>query len=273
MIIDGHAHATAEFADPKTLNEIMKELNVSKIVLCPGRGLDPDYEPLRPKVRQSLLVTNHRILFFSNHLLRRWSKHVTDRDLGNEHIFKLTKEMPGKIIQFFWVNFLNENFYSIMVDAYKRMKFQGIKLHQAVVPFDNEGEELEQVVKFAGENNLPIFIHIFNSKEANKLIKLARRYPKTNFIIAHLMGLENVIKHGKDLTNFYFDISTYFIISERRIKKTIKYIGADHVFLGSDTPMGYDNLKNNLEKIQNMDLTDEEKELILGKGIAKLLRL
>ena len=273
MIIDGHAHATAEFADPKTLKEIMKELNVDKVVLCPGRGDDPNYEPLRPKVRQSLLVTNHRILFFSNHLLRRWSKHVTDRDLGNEYIFKLTKEMPGKIIQFYWVNFLNENFFSIMVDAYKRMKYQGIKLHQAVVPFDNESEELEHVVKFAGENNLPIFIHIFNSKEANKLVKLARRFPKTNFIIAHLMGLENAIKYGKDLSNFYFDISTYFIISERRIKKAIKYFGADHVFLGSDTPMGYDNLKNNLEKIQNMDLPTEEKELILGKGIAKLLRL
>ncbi|NHJ32471.1 MAG: amidohydrolase family protein [Asgard group archaeon] len=273
MIIDGHAHATAEFADPKTLKEIMDELNVAKIVLCPGRGDDPSYEPKRPKVRQSLIVTNHRVLFFSNHLLRRWSKHVTDRDLGNEYIFKLRKEMPDKIIQFYWVNFLNKDFYSKMIDAYKRMKFQGIKLHQAVVPFDNGGEEIEQVAKFAGEKNLPIFIHIFNSKEANKLIKLARRYPKTNFIVAHLMGLENVIKHGKDLNNFYFDISTYFIISERRIRKAIKHFGADHVFLGSDTPMGYDNLKNNIEKIQNMDLPLEEKELILGKAIAKLLKL
>ncbi|MHA1532599.1 MAG: hypothetical protein ACTSR6_11440, partial [Candidatus Heimdallarchaeota archaeon] len=79
MIIDGHAHASAEFADPQKLNEIMKELNVDKVVLCPGRGDDPNYEPLRPKVRQSLLVTNHRILFLSNHLLRRWSKDVTDR--------------------------------------------------------------------------------------------------------------------------------------------------------------------------------------------------
>jgi predicted TIM-barrel fold metal-dependent hydrolase len=273
LIIDGHAHASAEFADPKKLNEIMKELNVARVVLCPGRGADPHYEPKRPKVKQSLLVTNHRILFLSNHLLRRWSKDVTDRDLGNEYIFKLTKKMPGKIIQFYWVNFLDEKFYSKMIDAYERMKFQGIKLHQAVIPFDNECEELKQVVKFAGENNLPIFIHIFSSKEANKLIKLARRFPNTNFIIAHLMGLENVIKRGKDLSNIYFDISTYFIISERRIKKTIRYFGADHVFLGSDTPMGYDNLKNNIEKIKNMDLTSDEKELILGKAIAKLLRL
>ena len=87
------------------------------------------------------------------------------------------------------------------------------------------------------------------------------------------MGLENVIRHGKDLTNIYFDISTYFIISKRRIKKAIKYFGADHVFLGSDTPMGYDNLKNNIEKIKNMELSPEEKELILGRAIAKLLKL
>ena len=61
-------------------------------------------------------------------------------------------------------------------------------------PFDINGEEFEQITKFAEENNLPIFIHIFSSKEANKLIKIARKYVNTNFIIAHLMGLENFIK-------------------------------------------------------------------------------
>ena len=68
MIIDGHAHALAEFADPVKLNHIMNELGVDKIVLCPGGGADPHYEPQRPKVRQSFLVTNHRILFLSNKL-------------------------------------------------------------------------------------------------------------------------------------------------------------------------------------------------------------
>jgi len=273
MIIDGHAHALAEFADPEMLRRILSELEVDKVVLCPGGGADPHYEPRRPKVKESFLVTNHRILFLSNHLLRRWSKGITDRDVGNNYIFELRKQLPEKIIQFYWANFLDENYYSKMIAAYEKMKFHGIKLHQCVIPFDNAGKNMEQVAKFAAEHNMPIFIHIFSSKEANKLIKLARREPKTNFIIAHLMGLENVIKHGRDLKNIYFDISTYYIISKRRIKKAIKYFGADHVFLGSDTPMGYDNLKMNIEKIQNMDLTREEKELILGKAIAKLLNL
>jgi len=73
--------------------------------------------------------------------------------------------------------------------------------------------------------------------------------------------------------NVYFDISTYYIISRKRIKKAIKYYGSDHVLLGSDSPLGIDNLKNNILKIRDMDLSEEDRKNILGLSIAKLLGL
>jgi predicted TIM-barrel fold metal-dependent hydrolase len=100
-----------------------------------------------------------------------------------------------------------------------------------------------------------------------------REFPETNFTLAHLMGLEEVIKRGKDLTNVYFDTSTYYITSKKRIMKAIRHFGADRVIMGSDSPFGNDNLANIKKKIESLEISNEEKNLVLGGSIAKLLEL
>ena len=85
--------------------------------------------------------------------------------------------------------------------------------------------------------------------------------------------MEIAKKFGKDLKNLYFDISTYFIISKRRIRYAMKHFGADHVTLGSDSPFGEKNLENNINKIRKMNISDKEKDMILGLNIKKILKL
>lgn len=271
MIIDGHAHALGEFSNVESIKTILDELKVDKIVLCPGSSEDPTITPIKPKIKGNFITKNARIVFVSNIFLRRYSKGMGDRDAGNQYVHSLVEKLPERIIQFYWVNFFREDYFEELREKFSKWKFKGLKLHQCVLPFSNDSEDMEKLSQFAAENNLPIFIHIFNPKEADKLVGLGRKHPKTNYIVAHMMGLENVISKGKDLKNFYFDISTYYIVSNQRIKKAIKFFGADHVLLGSDSPLGYDNLKNNIKKIKKMDIPKEQKELILGNGIAKLL--
>ena len=43
--------------------------------------------------------------------------------------------------------------------------------------------------------------------------------------------------------------------------------------MGSDTPYGKDNLRNNIDRIKNLDISTEEKDLILGENIRKLLKI
>ncbi|HUT80351.1 MAG TPA: amidohydrolase family protein [Candidatus Bathyarchaeia archaeon] len=272
MIIDGHAHAIGEFADPKRLFPILENLKVDKVVLCPGGG-DPHSEPMKPKVKESILTTNPRILFWSNHYLRSKTVNVGNRDLGNEYVHSLVNEFPDRILQYYWINFKDSNFLQNLKENYNRWKFKGIKLHQCVVPFENDCEELIHVSDFASKNDLPIFIHVYNKKEAIKLVEIMRRNSTVNYTIAHMMGLEEVIKFGKDLTNVYFDTSTYYIISKKRIKKAISNFGADHVIMGSDSPFGYDNLQNIMSKIRSFDIPQEEKDLIMGGNIARILKL
>lgn len=272
MIIDGHAHALAEFSKPESISEIMEKLAVDKIVLCPGGG-DENYEPMRPNLPNISLIYNPHLHLLSNRFLRFKSRGIKDRDTGNKLVYELTKKLPNKIIQFYWVNINDKNHLEKLKEYYDKWKFKGIKLHQCVIPFKIDSEEIVLISQFAAKNKLPIFIHLYSAKEVKKFVKLARKYSEVKFIIAHLMGLEQVIKNGSDLSNVYFDISTYYIINEKRIMKAIENFGIDHVLLGSDSPLGYDNLENNIKKIKGMGLTKSEKEKILGKNIAKLLEI
>ncbi|NHJ86750.1 MAG: amidohydrolase family protein [Asgard group archaeon] len=272
MIIDGHAHAIGEFADPEKLFAILDEVEVNKIVLCPGGG-NPHSEPMKPKVKESFLTTNPKILFWSNHLLRSKTTNLGNRDLGNEYVHSLVKKYPNRIIQYCWINFNDSNYLINLKEKYKLWEFKGIKLHQCVVPFKNDSEDIQVISNFAAAHNLPIFIHVFNRKEAIKLVNVMRTNNTVNYTIAHMMGLEEVIKFGSDLTNVFFDTSTYYIISKKRIKKAISYFGADHVIMGSDSPLGYDNLKNIINKIRSFDISREEKDLIMGGNIERLLKL
>ena len=158
-------------------------------------------------------------------------------------------------------------------DDYEKWKYRGLKLHQCADNFKNDSEEMKQLSKFAVDKKLPIFIHVFSKKEAKRLVKTMYEFPETNFTLAHLMGLEEVIKHGKDLINVYFDTSTYYITSKKRIMKAIRHFGADHVIMGSDSPFGNENLANIKKKIESLEISNEEKNLVLGGSIAKLLEL
>ena len=74
MIVDGHAHALAEFARVDSLKEIIDELGVDKVVLCPGGSSETDIKPKFPQPKENFLVTNPRLLFLGNRYLRRRSR-------------------------------------------------------------------------------------------------------------------------------------------------------------------------------------------------------
>lgn len=271
MIIDGHAHAFGEFAYSEKLIPLMDNLGVDKVVLCPG-GTDPDYEFKIPKIAYRKSSYNYYFHILGNvFFLRLFHKKMNNID--NEYVFSLVKDYPDRLMQYFWTNPNDPELISTLEENFVKMSFAGIKLHQCLNKFSNEDEGMKIISQFAAEKNMPIFIHLYNFKEAKKLVKLAQEFPKANYIIAHSMGLETIAKKGERLKNIYFDISTYFIISEKRIHFAMEKFGEDKVLLGSDSPLGYRNLELNIEKIRKMDLTEKQKNKILGENIAKLLNL
>lgn len=269
MIIDGHAHTFGEFSKTETLIPLMDKLGVDKVVLCPG-GSEPDAEFKIPKVKESRIIKIPYLFVLGNiFYLRLKGKKFPPPN--NDYVFSLIQECPDRLIQFFWIDPHDPNLEENLKINYDKMSFSGIKLHQCLNKFSISDEGMEMISKFANDKKLPIFIHLYTFREARKLVRLARKYPQVNYIIAHMMGFETVARRGRDLKNIYFDISPYYIISEKRIHLALEKFGDSNVLLGTDSPLGDRNLELNIEKIKKMDLSESQKKKILGENIAKLL--
>jgi predicted TIM-barrel fold metal-dependent hydrolase len=104
-----------------------------------------------------------------------------------------------------------------------------------------------------------------------RLIDLTRSYPQTNFIVAHLLGLEIVADYASDLTNIYYDISGGDVISPERLEYALETFGAERLILGSDEPFG--SLENSLARVRRLNISEAHKELVLGENLRTLCRL
>ena len=102
---------------------------------------------------------------------------------------------------------------------------------------------------------------------------MINKHPDTHFVLLHLVGVEVLAKYAYNLRNIYYDISPYSYINEKRIKLAVDAFGTDHIIFGSDTPFDGDSQRRVMERVKNMDLSDIQKEQILGENLAELLKL
>ena len=76
----------------------------------------------------------------------------------------------------------------------------------------------------------------------------------------------------KDLKNVYFDTcSSLTFISKEKAKQIIELLGAERFFFATDFPMW--NAKQELDRFLSIDLSEEQRKMILSKNLKKFLRL
>lgn len=273
MIIDAHAHACGELADPGKLSKILEKLGVDKVALCPGLKGHTS-APSLPNIPISAIkqhplygryFINPGIRFNYNYLLK-------EKQDGNEFVYSMANKLPDRIIQIYWIDPRKSDFMTKFGNDFNKWHFKGVKLHQVCTPFKTNGVEINGIADFCEEERLPLFIHLWSNKEAMELMGVAGRYPKVDFILLHLIGLEVVAEKAKNISNIYFEISPFSYIKESRLKYAIDRLGADHIVLGSDTPWDRNSLKNNIERVNKLNIDVAAKERILGGNIAGILK-
>lgn len=273
MIIDAHAHACGDFLYGKNIIEILNNYDVDKVILVPGE-LESSKNYILPNLAARFPTKD--VVTFTNLLTKviiGMSGKAKQIDAGNEYVYTLTKEFPNRIIQFYWIRLSTSNALENLERDFKRYQFKGIKIHQCWESFDVSSEIFHIVAEWATSKRLPIFVHLFSNKEATRLAQYIKAHRNTVFIIGHLFALERYIAAEIDSDNVFFEISTPALISIQRLMKAIKCFGANRVVLGSDIPYGHDNLKKNIERVKNLDIPDEEKCLILGGNMKKILEI
>ena len=154
---------------------------------------------------------------------------------------------------------------------------RGIKLHPDFQKFNIDDEVAEKFYR-AAEGKMPILLHMgddrYEYSKPVRLVKMAKKYPKLNFIAAHFGGYRcwDDSPMYKGLDNVYFDTcSSLPFITPERAKELIDMLGADKFFFATDFPMW--DAKSELERFGKIPLTDLEREMILAGNIKRLLNL
>lgn len=272
MIIDGHAHSAGEFFSAEEVVRILDDLYVDKVVLCPG----PINEPTKwPVPDLTGILRRRRLNYWGNKIIRLAGRLVPEKHSlpnGNAYVAAMAERYPERIVQAYWVDPKDPQMVAGLERQHRAWGFSVLKVHQCFQHFRFDGQEMQELVDFAREKRLPLFIHHYSKKDAHDLLALVTSNAGTTFIIGHLLGLDVFIGAGKDkLENVYFDTSPPNLVPEFFVQEALRSFGAGRLLLGSDTPYGRDNLGKNIERIHRLSLPDEEKRLILGGNMQRLL--
>jgi aminocarboxymuconate-semialdehyde decarboxylase len=115
-------------------------------------------------------------------------------------------------------------------------------------------------------------------------------FPRIKWVLAHLGGAIPYLAERLDrgyyafkecrehisqppseyLRNFYYDSVNFDV---KALKLAVDFAGADHILAGSDYPHQIGSLKQMVESIESLDVSEEEKAGMLGGNAKKLLEI
>jgi predicted TIM-barrel fold metal-dependent hydrolase len=271
MIIDGHAHASGPFLRAEGIVEALDAAGVDRVVLVSGEA---DSEKTYSLPRVARRFPNTDVVAWTNRLTRGLIaltggvRHIAP---GNEHVYRLSQELPDRVIPFHWVVLSRQGDLGELERLYDERRFRGLKLHQCWDHFRVCSENFEAVMGWAEQKALPVFIHLYDRRGVRELIDYLRHHPEAKVIVGHLFGLDDYSASGLRLERVVFDISTHELVSTQRILKAIEHFGVQQVVMGSDTPYARDALRLAIERVRSLPLSDPEKDSILGENLRRLL--
>ena len=153
---------------------------------------------------------------------------------------------------------------------------KGVKMHPDFQKFEIDDKKCYKIYELCQRHNLPVLLHTgdhrYDYSNPQHMKKVLEDFPELTVIGAHFGGWSCWRQAAETLSehkNFYVDCSSSFDwLDAEESKELIGLYGADHVLFGTDFPMW--SHKAELNRFAQIDLTDEEKELILYKNAIKL---
>lgn len=169
------------------------------------------------------------------------------------------------------------------IDRLYNAGIKGIKLHPDYQEFYVDDPIMDDVYKKCGQLGLIVVFHagmdiglpepVHATPERMK--KIVNRHPNTIFVAAHMGGFrkwDGVLEHLCGINNLYFDTGfCYSDLSPEIACKIIKSHGAYKILFASDLP--WESPALTLGFIHNLNIDNKEKEMIVYKNAARLLKI
>ena len=171
------------------------------------------------------------------------------------------------------------------IDRLKSLGLYGVKFHSEYQHFFPDEERMFPIYEKIAQAGLIAVFHggwdYFGDSEIRctpeRMAKAVGKVTELKFVVAHLGGInvwDDVEKYlaGK-FPNLWLDISVIasFGIDEKQLLRIIRNHGTDRILFGSDCP--WDNPANEINMIQRLPLSEEEKEKIFFRNAHALLKL
>ena len=165
------------------------------------------------------------------------------------------------------------------VDRCIALGFRGVKLHPDFQRFNIDDDSATRIYD-AVAGRLPILFHMgdarYDYSSVSRLVSILNDYKELQVIAAHMGAYQRwddvCLYHKAKYSNFHFDTSSSLaFLPKEKALGMIRDFGADKFFFGTDYPMW--TAKDELRRLNDLDLTETEKELILGENIKRFLNL
>ena len=156
---------------------------------------------------------------------------------------------------------------------------KGVKLHPDFQMFALNEKKAFDLGEVIAAGDVPLLIQCgdfrYNYSNPEHLIPFLDNFPVLTVIGAHFAGWsmwEDATRQLSGRENLYVDLSSsLYALSAETANELIHAYGTDKVLWGTDYPM-WDSVSE-MEYFNRIDLTDEERSMILYENAAKLLKL
>ncbi len=173
------------------------------------------------------------------------------------------------------------SYNSIVIDqldmAISELGFRGIKIHAGECTLADY--VIDPLIEFAGKQGVPCLIDCVGKYEPME--NMARKFPDAKLIVAHFgcylcrdeKLIDRFISMAETYKNIFLDASGMVLTG--KIREAVEKIGSQRVIFGIDGPhRSPDTItfaRNEINKIKELDLSDDDESAVLGKSIARLL--
>lgn len=205
---------------------------------------------------------------------------------GNDGIIALAAKHPG-MLPVATVHPYDGDAAIAELDRVAARGVKVLKLHPHTQKFDIDDPRVLPLLKHAGTRGLVVMLDNASilPGDSEKMLDLALKAPGTNFLFAHLGGMNfrfwNVLKAARTAEglfgdNIHFDISAIVaLVADSPVEDefvwTMRNVGIDHILLGSDFPQY--SLGQNVDALDRLPLDDEEKAKIRHRNARALFAL
>lgn len=200
---------------------------------------------------------------------------------GNQRLFQVMKRYPDRIIGYCTIS--SARYGQEAVDEVDRCAndygMRGLKIYSFSIPGTHEpfmsidDEWMYPIVERAAEHGMVILAH----SDADEIGRLAGLFPSATLLMAHMGNTAHArgdwhkaIAVARRYPNIYLDTSTSTTDFDC-VETAVDLLGADRIIFGSDWPLFHHEFA--LARIRGASLKQEEKDLILGGNMVRLLGL